>query len=61
MHTRTNYFHVCRPKSVEAAELFQSLKGALLQLRISDIDPDYCKSLLELGVMERRPILLEGV
>ena len=49
MHTRTNYFHVCRPKSVDAAELFQSLKGALLQLRISDIDPENCKMLVGIG------------
>ena len=46
MHTRTNYFHVCRPKSVDAAGLFQSLKGTLLQLGISDIDPENCKKLV---------------
>ena len=40
---------MCRPKSVDAAGLFQSLKGALLQLGISDIDPENCKKLVGIG------------
>ena len=46
MHTRTTYFHVCRPKTVDAAGLLQSLKSALLRLGISDINPENCKKLV---------------
>ena len=28
IHTKTTYFHVCRPKTVDAAGLFEALKDA---------------------------------
>ena len=37
MHTRITYFHVCRPKTVDANGLLLSLKNALLRLGISDV------------------------
>lgn len=49
MYTRTTYFHICRPKTVDAHGLFQSLKSALLRLGISDIDAENCKRLVGIG------------
>ena len=49
MHMRTTFFHVCRPKTVDAKGLLQSLKSALLRLRISDIDAENCKRLVGIG------------
>ena len=46
IHTRTTYFHICRPKTVDANGLFLSLKSALLRLGISDIDAENCKRLV---------------
>ena len=49
MHTRTAYFHICRPKTVDANGLFLSLESALLRLGISDIDAENCKGLVGIG------------
>ena len=49
MHTRTTYFHICRPKTVDANGLFLSLKSALLRLGISDVDTENCKRLVGIG------------
>ena len=34
IHTKTTYFHVCRPNTVNAAGLFEALKDASLKLGI---------------------------
>ena len=49
IHTRTTFFYVCRPKSVDTTGLFQSVKNALFRLGISDIDAENCKKLVEIG------------
>ena len=49
MHTRTTYFHVCRPKTVDANGLLLSLKSALLRLGIFDVDAENCKRLVGIG------------
>ena len=49
MHTRTTYFHICRPKTMDANGLFLSLKSALLRLGISDVDAENCKRLVGIG------------
>ena len=49
IHMRTTYFHVCRPKTVDANGLLLSLKSALLRLGISVVDAENCKWLVGIG------------
>ena len=44
IHTRTTYFYVGRPSTVDATGLFKSLKDALLQLGISEVDAKNCSN-----------------
>lgn len=60
VHTRTTYFHMCRPKTVNTAGLFQSLKSALLRFGISDIDPENGEKLVGIGSDEASTNIARG-
>ena len=49
IHTRTTYFHVGRPSTVDAAGLFQGLRDALLKLGIAEVDAESCIKLVGIG------------
>ena len=49
IHTRTSYFHVGVPSTVDARGLFQGLKDALLRLGISELDATHCSKLVGVG------------
>ena len=49
IHTRTTYFHVGRPSTVDAAGLFHSLGEALRKLGVAEVDPENCSKLVGIG------------
>ena len=49
IHTRTTYFHVGRPSTVDAAGLFHNLGEALRKLGVAEVDPENCSKLVGIG------------
>ena len=49
VHTRMNFFAVCRPQETTGKGLFDCMTGALGKLGIAAIDPDACKNLIGIG------------
>ena len=49
IHTKTSYFHVGRPSTVDAIGLFQSLSDALRKLGIPEVDVEHCSKLVGIG------------
>ena len=49
IHTRTAYFHVHRPKTVDVPGLFENLKGGLSGLGISSVNAGTFTKLIGIG------------